>query len=323
MYLKLLHTHHVGIEKSKLLARNTFFWPGLNKQIEDMVVQCETCQIYQNQQKKEPELKHDIPERPWTKVGTDLFTLNSKDFVIVIDYTTNFFDIALIPNKESSTVVKYTKQIFSRYGIPKKVMSDNGPEFIGKAYKKFSRNWDFKHDSSSPRYPQSNGQVERMIQYVKKTLKKACKDERDPYLALMTIRATPGPYCNAAPATLMFQRPIRSIIPSVNAEYDSKNNKLNKSKKKETDNDNSNSNSKKKLTDNNNNRYVYEKKVTDNDNSNYKSKKKLTDNKVVFEKKETEKGINLKKLDIHDQVRLHDGKTWSTKGKIVAVLNQP
>ena len=64
--------------------------------------------------------------------------------------------------------------------------------------------------------------------------------------------------------------------------------------------------------------------MTDNDNSNCKSKKKLTDNnKVVFEKKETEKGINLKKLDIHDQVRLHDGKTWSTKGKIVAVLNQP
>ena len=65
-----------------------------------------------------------------------------------------------------------TKRIFSKFGIPKKVVSDNGPEYIGKDYKLFAKQWDFKHDSPSPHYPKSNGQIERTIQTIKKTLKK-------------------------------------------------------------------------------------------------------------------------------------------------------
>ena len=102
------------------------------------------------------------------KIGTDLFKLNERNYVIVVDYTTNFYDISQIPDKQSSTVVLHTKRLFSRYGIPKLVISDNGPEFIGNAYQKFSEKWDFIHITSSPRYPESNGQVERVIQIVKK-----------------------------------------------------------------------------------------------------------------------------------------------------------
>ena len=59
-----------------------------------------------------------------------MFTLNSDDYVIVVDYTTNYFDFALIPDKTSKTVTTYTKRIFSKFGIPKLVVSDNGPEFV-------------------------------------------------------------------------------------------------------------------------------------------------------------------------------------------------
>ena len=84
-------------------------------------------------------IPHGIPEIPWTKVGTDLFILNSKIYLIVVDYTTNYFDISMLPNKESPTVVVHTKRIFSRYGIPKEVFSDNGPEFIAREYVEFSK----------------------------------------------------------------------------------------------------------------------------------------------------------------------------------------
>ena len=107
----------------------------------------------------------------------------------------------------------HTKRIFSKFGIPKVVISDNGPEFKGEAYQKFSKTWDFQHLTSSPTYPESNGQVERTIQLVKKTLTKAFCNNEDLYLALRSIRVNPGPFYNTAPATLFFNRPIRSTLP--------------------------------------------------------------------------------------------------------------
>ena len=105
---------------------------------------------YQNKLKQKTLMSHEIPENPWTKVGTDLFELNERNYVIVVDYTTNFYDISQIPDKQSSTVVLHTKRLFSRYGIPKLVISDNGPEFIGNAYQKFSEECNFIHVKPSP-----------------------------------------------------------------------------------------------------------------------------------------------------------------------------
>ena len=206
---KRLHSGHLGIVKTKSVSRDSVYWPGIDADIEDMINSCESCQEFQNKLKKESELKHKIPSTPWTKVATDLFELDDKDYLLVVDYTTNYYDISLLPNKKSSTVVLHTKRIFSKFGIPKTVMSDNGPEYVGKAYANFSREWDFEHDTSSPQYPQSNGLVERTIQRVKKTLKKAFRDNQDPYLALLATKVSSGPYNNAPPATLMFHRPIR------------------------------------------------------------------------------------------------------------------
>ena len=99
-------------------------------------------------------------------MGTDLFRLKSKSYLIVVDYTSNFFDISQLLDKLSSTVVTHTKRTFSKFGIPKVVILDNGPEFKGEAYQKFSKTWDFQHLTSSRTYPENNGQVERTTLFV-------------------------------------------------------------------------------------------------------------------------------------------------------------
>ena len=95
-------------------------------------------------------------------------------------------------------------------------MSDNRPEYTGRAYKIFSKKWDFKHITSSPHFPISNGQVERTIQTIKKTLKKAFRTNEDPYLALLAIRTSSGPENNTQPSTLFYNRPIRTFLPTLN-----------------------------------------------------------------------------------------------------------
>ena len=91
--LNILHQGHTGIERTKLRARNTVYWPGISKDITELISSCETCISFRNAQPTEPLLKHEIADQPWVKIGTDLFSFNNKDYVIVVDYASKFFEI--------------------------------------------------------------------------------------------------------------------------------------------------------------------------------------------------------------------------------------
>ena len=77
-----------------------------------------------------------------------------------------------------------------RHGVPKVVMSDNGPQFSCGEFREFAHICDSEHVTSSPRYHQSNGQVERAIGTVKNIVKKAMEDGSDVQLALLNFRNT-------------------------------------------------------------------------------------------------------------------------------------
>ena len=111
-------------------------------------------------------------------------------------------------------VITELRKIFSRYGIPEEVMLDNGPQYASREFQEFAKTWEFKHITSSPRYPRSNGLVERTIQTVKKLLSKALSSHQDPYLAILENRNTPVDGF-ATPAQLLMSRNLRSKIPSL------------------------------------------------------------------------------------------------------------
>ena len=70
-------------------------------------------------------------------------------------------------------------------------MSDNGPCFNSKEWQDFAKAYDFNHVTSSPLYAQSNGKAEKGVYILKQLLKKAADSSSDPYLALLSYRASP------------------------------------------------------------------------------------------------------------------------------------
>ena len=85
----------------------------------------------------------------------------------MIDYS-KFIIIEALKNLQSSTVINKCKKIFSQYGTPKELVTDNGPELTSHYFKSFSRTWDFEHRTISPHSHQSNG----LVELVKRTFKK-------------------------------------------------------------------------------------------------------------------------------------------------------
>ena len=136
---------------------------------------CEACQQYKNCHDAEPLMNHEIPEKYWTKVGTNLFKIQERIYLIVVDDYSKYFEISKLFNNTPPIGIKYMKAMFARYGIPKLVFSDNGPEFPSLECRKFSADWYFEHDTSSPEFARSDVMVERMRQTVKRTRLKCLK----------------------------------------------------------------------------------------------------------------------------------------------------
>ena len=184
--LDKIHTGHQGIQKCRERAKSGVWWPNLSKQIEDLVRECPTC-IKTKTNRAEPMIPSQLPERPFQKVGTDLFEWKGQEFVLVVDYFSRYCEIGVLRKSSSQEVINHLKAIFVRHGIPETVISDNGPQNSLAEFAKFSEDWGFTHITSSPKYPQSNGEAERMVQTTRNLLTKS----DDPYEALLAYRATP------------------------------------------------------------------------------------------------------------------------------------
>ena len=73
--------------------------------------------------------------------------------------TENFLPLVEIPNLDRTTaeaVILHCKNIFSRHGIPEEVVTDNGSQFDSNAFRRFSKEYQFRHITSSPYCPRSN-----------------------------------------------------------------------------------------------------------------------------------------------------------------------
>lgn len=125
-------------------------------------------------------------------MGTDLFEIKGKQYLLVVDYFSRYPEVIQLSLTTSATIITALKSIFSRQGIPEKVRSDNSPQYSSQEFARFASSYEFSHITSSPRFPQSNSQVERMVKMVKNMLQKP----GDLHMAMLSYRSTPLPWCN-------------------------------------------------------------------------------------------------------------------------------
>ncbi|KAL0174321.1 hypothetical protein M9458_030289 [Cirrhinus mrigala] len=207
--LHKIHDGHQGIVKCRARARQAVWWPGLSVHISQLVETCSTCSQHRAEHRG-PLLTTPVSERPWQRVGTDLFFWEKTTYLLVVDYFSRYIEVARLNVATANTVIAALKDVFSRHGIPETVMSDNGPQYSCALFKNFASDYRFTHITSSPRYPQANGEAERAVA----TVKGLCKGGEEKTKALLTYRATPLEN-GYSPAQLLMGRALRTTIPQL------------------------------------------------------------------------------------------------------------
>ena len=206
--LERIHDGHLGIVKCRERAKQCVWWPKIADDIRQTVSKCRKCLEKQPTQRAEPLMPSDPPERPYQRVSADICEVDKAHYLVVVDCYSRYLDIANLSKLTAKEVVEKMKSCFAQHGVPETVVTDNGTQFSSGEFKQFTRSWNFCHMTSSPHYPQANGQAESAVKIAKGILK-----QTDPFLALLTYRSTPIPALGASPAELACGRKFRTTLP--------------------------------------------------------------------------------------------------------------
>ena len=217
--LKQLHEGHLGLNKCKLRAKETVYWPGLNNELENLVLNCTLCLKYSTAKcKLEPSLAlgQEIPLYPGTKLATDIFHFEGASYLLVVDYTSHYPVVCKLASMTGQHIASQFKLICSEYGWPDTIVSDNGPCYTSEVFTNLMSEYNINHITSSPHYPQSNGLTEKYMQIVKNLFYKAKEEGKDLYHSLMVYCNTPLSSNLQSPMQILASRSARSDLPMSN-----------------------------------------------------------------------------------------------------------
>ncbi|UYV84672.1 hypothetical protein LAZ67_X003058 [Cordylochernes scorpioides] len=210
--LSLLHNAHRGINSTLSLARSTFYWPGMCQEVEEFVKKCRICQKYSRNNTKEPLIPHETGNYPFQKIGVDLFEIEGRKYLGIVDYYIKYPEVFELRSTKAEMVIEKLKEVFARCGVPEIMMADNGPPFQSTEMMEFAKEWNVTHTTSSPRFPQSNGMIERTMQTLKSTIIKCQQSKQDIYQALLLLRNTEHNSL-PSPANMLYGRKQRLFLP--------------------------------------------------------------------------------------------------------------
>ena len=167
-----MHAANQGSTSMLLRARNTMYWPGMDRNIDIHIQQCLQCRENAPSQTKEPLIVSQVPEYPFQRVVADLFEIEGFKYLVYADRLTGFVELAHFPiSTVTSIVINSLREFFHRWGVPEEISLDGGPNVDSNEITKWLKHWNVNVIKSSAHYPQSNGRAEAGVKSMKRLLK--------------------------------------------------------------------------------------------------------------------------------------------------------
>ena len=112
-------------------------------------------------------------------IGPFLSSHGMKYILVAVDYVSKWVEAIALANNEGTSVTAFLKKnIFSRFGIPRAIISDGGSRFCNRLSKGLLEKYGVRHNVATPYHPQTSGQVEVSNREIKQILSKTVNGSR-------------------------------------------------------------------------------------------------------------------------------------------------
>ncbi|GJV35445.1 putative reverse transcriptase domain-containing protein [Tanacetum coccineum] len=158
--------HHSANVTAKKVYESGFYWPSVFKDANEYVRRCDACQRSGNISSRNEMPQNNIQVCEVFDVwGLDFMgpfpeSRGNKYILVAVDYVSKWVEAQALPTNDARVVVKFLRQLFARFGVPKALISDRGTHFCNSQLEKALQRYGVTHKLSTAYHPQSNGQTE-------------------------------------------------------------------------------------------------------------------------------------------------------------------
>ena len=226
--LYMAHTHllgaHLGMDKTRDRVLARFYWPGVKRDVERYCQSCPVCQrVAPRPSARNPLIPMPIIETPFDRIALDIVgplpktSRGHRYILVLVDYATRYPEALPLRAATAKAVARELMLLFSRVGIAREVLTDQGSCFMSRVLKELLRLLQVKQLRTSVYHPQTDGLVERFNKTLKQMLKKAMDtdgknwDQLLPHV-LFAVREVPQASTGFSPFELLYGRRPRGIL---------------------------------------------------------------------------------------------------------------
>ena len=217
---------HQGQKRTIELLKKRYYWPKMKSDIEEYISKCISCNERKTGKLPLAPLQNFGPVlEPFELVSMDLVgplpkTVNGNVYLLTfMDAFTKYSKAIPIPDQTAETVAReFVTHIVTRHGTPKRLLTDQGRNFVSKLFKETCKLLQIKKIQTSPYHPMCNGLVERSHHTLSDMLSHFVnKDQRnwDKWVPLvqMAYRSTPHSITRYSPYFLLHGREMKLPFP--------------------------------------------------------------------------------------------------------------
>ena len=162
-----------------------------------------------------------LPPGPWCEVSLDMYgpVPTGEYLLVIVDDYSRFPVVEIIHSTSARTLIPCIDKVFSMFGIPTTLKTDNGPPFNSTEFRDFANYLGFKHRKITPLWPQANGEAERFMKTITKAIHTARTENRswkqELNKFLRNYRVTPHSTTKKSPSYIMFDRHVKTTLPEI------------------------------------------------------------------------------------------------------------